>query len=581
MTTRSRNVTSPAGDCPPLTDTTTCSPQLCARDCALSAWSAWSACSVSCGGGRRERTRTVTQAAVAPGKECPIDRSESEECGMEMCTAAGLSCSEYTLCTDCTDNGKTSPRRCQFCAKSGGVGVCQSLFVNDVDASGGLRACPIDFDARATTIAACSPGGAPASTATDGATTTTAAQVIETVDIRTVLKLGVNETTAQADVTLSGGIRLQVRVVGEQGAMLRALDNGIGVFSPSRDGTNSSNATSSAPAYGHVRAGLSVEFLFAKDRPVSFRRLSLGAWDDGDSAQVTISNDAFAAERRRDDTSVIVLVNQAEWTFDEKDTSAGFTKYALSAVGESDFTIKSFEFATAARAPSDAPRGTDDANAITEMQSGFQFDTITIALIAAGGAVCLLLVVGLIVCAVRRRKSKASSELSSDSTTKSLDDMRPALGTAEFTLASSNEYARPPVQQQPNTGDDFYNVLPVSQQHHQPPTNYKDLHVSPARASSYQDLRMPPPPSESDGVYQALPATPAISTYTPSLFGTMQSLSQGESDQGMYVNMPVAARYDAVGGNENFVQAIAGANNGAMPPPPLSPRGMYASSGLR
>jgi hypothetical protein len=510
----------------------------------------------------------VTQAAVEPGKACPIELAESEVCATDNCTAAGLACSEYTTCTDCTDNGKTSPRRCQFCAQPGGVGVCQSLFVDDRNASSGLRACPIDFDARATTIAACSPDGAAQTTSTvtaaDTAADTTVAQVIETVDIVRVLNLGVNETTPLASVTLGDGIRLQVRVVGEDGAMLRALGSGIGVFSPSRDGPT---AATSAAAYSLVRAGVSVEFLFAKDRPVSFRRLTLGAWDDGDTAQVVLSNDDHAAQRRRDETTnVIVLVNEAEWTFDSKDTAAGFTKYSLSAVGESEFTIKSFEFA-AARAAIDTPRGAGDVQAMmSELEpSGFQFDTMTIALIAAGGAVCLLLLIVLIVCAARRRRNgKSSDESRSDST--SMDEMRPALGGAEFTLATT-ELARA------RSDDHLYKSLPTPHQQQQPPhSEYREL--QPQASQPYLDLHVSPSPSEAGGAYRAIPVNSGTQGVAQPHFGTQASLSQGSStgEAGFYMPVPVAGRYDAVSGNENFVQAIEATGNN---------NNIYSGAGLR
>jgi hypothetical protein len=496
----------------------------------------------------------VTQAAVEPGMACPLDLTESEQCATQSCVAPGLACSEYSACTDCTDNGKTGPRRCQFCGSADGVGVCQSLNTVDGDASSGLRACAIDFDQRATTIAQCS---TPA-TATPPATPMPV--VIETVDVRSALNLGHNETMALVNVTLGDGSRLQVRVKGEEGAVLRALDGegGIGVWSPSRDGGNSTNATASS--YGHVRNGLAIEFLFAKDRPVAFRSLTLGEWDEGDTAQVSIGNDAFASDRRRqeDDTNTVVFVKQSEWTFDEKDTAAGFTKYVLSAVGESSFSIKSFQFTTVR--PADSTRSADTTTVaidnnngqISESGSGgFQFDTMTIALIAAGGAVCVLLVILLIVCVARRRRrrnGKTGEESSSDSIGKSMDEMRPALGGTEFTLAttSSTEHSMPPP----------YMPLPA-------PNRYNDLQI------------VAPTASESAGVYQALPAQPHTGVsqayvHVPHLeehpssgspYTTVSSLHNSPAPfpgtAELYRPMPVAQRYDAVSGNEGLVNAIA------------------------
>jgi hypothetical protein len=402
MTSRSRNVTMTASDCPPLSDSKACSTQPCARDCVLAAWGTWSPCSVTCGGGRRERTRAVAQTAVEPGMACPVDLTESEECANHACTAAGLACSEYTECTDCTDNGKTSPRRCQFCGSSGGVGgLCQGLYAVDGNATSGVQGCAIDFDWRATTIAACSTGTAQTGTATPTGTT---AVVIETVDLRAALNLNPNETTALVNITVGNGVRVQVRASGEDGAALRALgaDGGIGVWSPSRDGNNAANAAAL------VRNGLTIEFLFAKDRPVVFRSLTLGEWNDGDRAQLTISNDEFAEDdgadsvRRRqaaDDTGVVVIVDKAEWTFDEMQTGAGFTKYAVSAMGASEFSIKSFQFTPGARSIDEA-KLTDEPSSL---------DNATLGGIIAGAVVGALLLIAIVVAviAVARRKRAA------------------------------------------------------------------------------------------------------------------------------------------------------------------------------
>jgi hypothetical protein len=167
--------------------------------------------------------------------------------------------------------------------------VCQSLHLVDGNSSSGLRACPIGFDTRATTIARVR---ATRRRRAAIGSTTRRAEVVETVDIRSALKLGANETTALADVTLSNGVRLQVRVVGEEGAMLRALeDGGVGAFSPSRDGASASNATN---MQGRLRAGLSMEFLFAKDRPCRSSGSCLARGTPPTRASSKIGNDKSA-----------------------------------------------------------------------------------------------------------------------------------------------------------------------------------------------------------------------------------------------------------------------------------------------
>lgn len=53
-------------------------------DCQVSAWSAWSTCTASCGGGSQSRTRSVTQSPSGGGAACPV-LSESQSCNTHGC----------------------------------------------------------------------------------------------------------------------------------------------------------------------------------------------------------------------------------------------------------------------------------------------------------------------------------------------------------------------------------------------------------------------------------------------------------------------------------------------------------------
>jgi hypothetical protein len=540
--TRSRNITMAASDCPPLSDAKACDVGVCARDCVVGVWSSWTSCSATCGGGRRERTRVVTQMPAGSGAACPLDLTQSEQCGTQACTPPGLACSEYTACTDCTDNGKTSPRVCQFCSGASS-GVCQSLHLVEGNATSGLHACPIGFDTRATSIAACAMLDSQGSVGS----TTTAQEVVETVDMRSVLKLGANETTALADVTLSNGVRLQVRVVGEEGAMVRALeDGGVGAFSPSRDGAHANNATN---MQGRLRAGLSMEFLFAKDRPVSFRRLVLGAWDATDEGQLELGNDKNAADsdaptpgKRRRGMGAVVMIRDAESSF-EAETAAGYTKYVLSANGDSDFSVKSFEFVVRGSQAQTAPLTTSASqaqiNAPMANSGGFVLDTMTIALIAAGAALCLIIVVAIIVVLARRkaRASPAASDIQNSAVQSSGIasgigmEMRPALSRVESSLAVS-ETAPPPFATISSVAsDDKYLPLAIQPMPNSPYQNPRGgLYHAPGGASadrygqaaggsgliaainsaaSYEVLPLSTPPGQAHvGQYRGVPAQP-------------------------------------------------------------------------
>eukprot|EP01012_Entosiphon_sulcatum_P049574 TRINITY_DN6820_c0_g1_i5.p1 TRINITY_DN6820_c0_g1~~TRINITY_DN6820_c0_g1_i5.p1 ORF type:complete len:1020 (+),score=28.13 TRINITY_DN6820_c0_g1_i5:698-3757(+) len=74
--TRMRAIVTPAQNggaaCPDLVETEDCNTQSCPINCVVSPWSSWHDCSVSCGGGQQNRTRTITTAAAWGGDACPF-----------------------------------------------------------------------------------------------------------------------------------------------------------------------------------------------------------------------------------------------------------------------------------------------------------------------------------------------------------------------------------------------------------------------------------------------------------------------------------------------------------------------------
>jgi len=54
-------------------------------DCVVSSWSEWSACSVECGGGSQQRTKSILQAASNGGSSCVGPFTETQECNKQLC----------------------------------------------------------------------------------------------------------------------------------------------------------------------------------------------------------------------------------------------------------------------------------------------------------------------------------------------------------------------------------------------------------------------------------------------------------------------------------------------------------------
>jgi len=86
--TRSRSVLvaslNGGASCPPLSDSQACNAQPCPVDCQVSGWGGWGACSVACGGGTQVSIRTVLVAPANGGLSCPT-LSQSQTCNNFGC----------------------------------------------------------------------------------------------------------------------------------------------------------------------------------------------------------------------------------------------------------------------------------------------------------------------------------------------------------------------------------------------------------------------------------------------------------------------------------------------------------------
>ena len=73
--------------CGGLTETTPCADLMC-TDCAISAWTAWSSCTVLCGSGVANRARSVAATSAGVAQACNAALSEAVSCNTDACTAA-------------------------------------------------------------------------------------------------------------------------------------------------------------------------------------------------------------------------------------------------------------------------------------------------------------------------------------------------------------------------------------------------------------------------------------------------------------------------------------------------------------
>ncbi|MFN4253882.1 MAG: T9SS type A sorting domain-containing protein [Saprospiraceae bacterium] len=86
--TRTREIVTPPANggqpCPPLSETQACNEYPCPVDCVVGPWSNWSNCTVSCGGGVQTRTRNVVTYPANGGLPCPT-LLEARACNTQPC----------------------------------------------------------------------------------------------------------------------------------------------------------------------------------------------------------------------------------------------------------------------------------------------------------------------------------------------------------------------------------------------------------------------------------------------------------------------------------------------------------------
>uniref|UniRef100_A0A7S4VX11 VWFA domain-containing protein n=1 Tax=Alexandrium monilatum TaxID=311494 RepID=A0A7S4VX11_9DINO len=113
--------------CPPLKQVVACNQVRCPVDCTVSMWSGWSACSRQCGGGVRQRTRSILQQARYGGQACDA-ATETQPCNTESCHR-NCELSPWTpwgYCSAACGGGYQEQRRRVLFESVEGAGKCPS-----------------------------------------------------------------------------------------------------------------------------------------------------------------------------------------------------------------------------------------------------------------------------------------------------------------------------------------------------------------------------------------------------------------------------------------------------------------------
>jgi Spondin-like TSP1 domain/Thrombospondin type 1 domain len=133
--TRTRTVASAATNggaaCPALVEQRECNTQACGRDCQLSEWSAWSSCSAECGPGQQTKTRSILAQPANGGVACPPSSqlTEMQLCNDKPCAAKDCvltQWSEWSACSKTCGGGSQSRTRQVATPAANGGAPCDS-----------------------------------------------------------------------------------------------------------------------------------------------------------------------------------------------------------------------------------------------------------------------------------------------------------------------------------------------------------------------------------------------------------------------------------------------------------------------
>ncbi|XP_043543475.1 SCO-spondin-like [Chiloscyllium plagiosum] len=117
----------PCNNCTCLSGDLVCGNLPCAVDCAWSRWTPWSSCSRSCDVGSRRRFRSPTNPPAAlGGRECEGDMMEMEYCSLQLCDRVWSEWGQWSECSVSCGGGFRNRTRVNISSQSSQLTSCNN-----------------------------------------------------------------------------------------------------------------------------------------------------------------------------------------------------------------------------------------------------------------------------------------------------------------------------------------------------------------------------------------------------------------------------------------------------------------------